>query len=52
MRKLILIFVILLLGFTLASCKEEDPMNDPENLVENTSLVSDLIDNIKGVFGD
>ncbi len=53
MRKLLLLFVILLLGFTLASCDDGDGSPyDSSTPTESTTLVSDLIDNIKGVFGD
>lgn len=54
MRKLLLILVILFLGFTLASCKdEEDSLPDGEVItIQNPNLVEDLIDEIKGVFED
>jgi len=50
MKKLFLIFGILLLGFTLASCDKDDPTFDKLNQVENPALVDDLIEEIKGVF--
>jgi len=52
MKNLILFLVIIMLGFVLVSCQSDEPVDDQPNLVQNSSLVGDLIDEIKGVFVD
>ncbi|GEM_PF-3091566 len=55
MRKLLLLFVIVCLGFMLVSCDDNDNNSLYDGDVtthENPTLFSDLITEIKGVFED
>lgn len=53
MKKLFLIFILLTLGLTLMSCDDNDlATGDEKVLVPNSSLIDDLVGEVKEVFED
>lgn len=54
MKKLLVLFVVVCLGFMLVSCDDNDnSLYDGDVTThENPSLIGDLVNEIKGVFED